>query len=157
MSAESSNISDPLLKQLVECPICYEYMREARILKCGHRMCSDCCKKIHEQEGFQAVVCGQCRARYSMEDVIKDFTLSRKFLVLFVSQRIVFDNLLLILSFQNLLKSWICRVKQAKWKKLQSQRRLLLIMNQLILVVLVPMMSQSKNYFVVLDVQLMLM
>lgn len=80
MAAESR---DSACRQLIECRVCLELMKDARILPCGHRYCADCCYRLLEEEGREWLVCPECRAQHHHRSVIKDFALSREFLHLF--------------------------------------------------------------------------
>ncbi|CAD5231370.1 unnamed protein product [Bursaphelenchus xylophilus] len=66
---------EKLLKQFLECSVCYNSMKDPRMLPCGHRYCFKCCQSCCENDGGNTLLCPECRSRWSMKDLIKDYSL----------------------------------------------------------------------------------
>ncbi|CAD5223835.1 unnamed protein product [Bursaphelenchus okinawaensis] len=66
---------DKALKQFIECSICCNLMKDPRMLPCGHRLCFECCKSCCENDGGSTLMCPECRSRFGMDELIKDYSL----------------------------------------------------------------------------------
>ena len=57
----ASNISSDSLKNLCECPVCFEHYKDPRLLKCGHQFCENCLRDIAKNTPQTHIPCPVCR------------------------------------------------------------------------------------------------
>ena len=57
----ASNITIESLKNLCECPVCYEPYKDPRLLKCGHQFCENCLNGIVRNIPQGHIPCPVCR------------------------------------------------------------------------------------------------
>ena len=54
-------MSSESLKNLCECPVCFEPYKDPRLLKCGHQFCQNCLKDIANHTPHRNIPCPVCR------------------------------------------------------------------------------------------------
>ena len=57
----ASKMSSDSLKNLCECPVCFEPYKDPRLLKCGHQFCQNCLKDIANHNPRGNIRCPVCR------------------------------------------------------------------------------------------------
>ena len=57
----ASKFSSESLKNLCECPVCFEPYKDPRLLKCGHQFCENCVKDIANHTPQGHIPCPVCR------------------------------------------------------------------------------------------------
>ena len=57
----ASKMSSESLKNLCECPVCFEPYTDPRLLKCGHQFCEKCLKDIADHAPQGHIPCPVCR------------------------------------------------------------------------------------------------
>ena len=57
----ASKMSSDSLKNLCECPVCFEPCKDPRLLKCGHQFCQNCLKNIANHTPHGNIPCPVCR------------------------------------------------------------------------------------------------
>ena len=56
-----SKYSSESLKNLCECPVCFEPFKSPRLLKCGHQFCENCLKDVADHTPQGHIPCPVCR------------------------------------------------------------------------------------------------
>ena len=54
-------MSSESLKNLCECPVCFEPYKDSRLLKCGHQFCVNCLKDVANHTPQGHIPCPVCR------------------------------------------------------------------------------------------------
>ena len=57
----ASGIGRDNLKNLCECPVCFEPYNDPRLLTCGHQFCEGCLKDVIKQQPHAKIPCPVCR------------------------------------------------------------------------------------------------
>ena len=61
MAASLHGLTADNLQSLCECPVCMEYYKNPRLLKCGHQFCEVCLTNILKQSPKGEIICPTCR------------------------------------------------------------------------------------------------
>ena len=57
----AGKMSSESLKNLCECPVCFEPYKDPRLLKCGHQFCENCLKDVANHTPQGHIPCPVCR------------------------------------------------------------------------------------------------